>query len=64
VGSLTAWRSNRQPKRKARNIEEREVANLKKLFSKEHPFLGEPGEWLVLGHWKLDMVRQAKEEKE
>ncbi|MFV1957758.1 MAG: hypothetical protein ACC669_12165 [bacterium] len=40
------------------------MANLKKLFGKEHPFLGEPGEWLVLGHWKLDMVRQAKEEKE
>jgi hypothetical protein len=26
------------------------MANLKKLFGKEHPFLGEPGEWVVLGH--------------
>ncbi len=47
---LTAWRPNRQPKRKARNIEEGGVANLKNLFGKEHPFLGEPGEWMVLGH--------------
>ncbi len=26
------------------------MANLKKLFGTEHPFLGEPGEWVVLGH--------------
>lgn len=26
------------------------MSNLKKLFDKSHPFLGQPGEWVVLGH--------------